>query len=231
MGREAGTGAASQPPTRAEQKAATRRAILDAAIDVFAERGFEGATMRQVAERADVKQPLIVYHFESKEALWQASVDAVWKRLYERVVEGVGGTAASLDESFEPGRARPEALRQFVVSVLRAFAAEPAYIRIVLREAGTDGERFEWLSRHHMQGDFQSFLGLLTLAREARLVPQGASLGHLIYAFAGALFFPFAVAADVRENLGLDPGDPAFIEAHADTLVALLTGSGRGPTP
>jgi len=213
----------SVAPTRAEQKAATRRAILEAALEVFAERGFEGATMREVAERADVKQPLIVYHFDNKDVLWQAAVDAVWARLEARVAEGVGGTAARFASSFEPGSARPDVMRQFIASVLRAFASEPAYIRIVLREAGTDGDRYAWLAQRHMDRNFQDFLGVLTLARSAGFVPEGVRLEHMIYAFAGALFFPFAVAADVRRQLGLDPADDAFIEAHADTLVAMFS--------
>ncbi len=214
--------------SRAEQKAATRRSILDAAIEVFAEHGFEGATMREVAERAGVKQPLIVYHFDSKDLLWQAAVDTVWERLERRVIEGVGGTAARLATSFEPGSARPRAFRHFVVAVLRAFASEPAYVRIVLREAGTDTERFAWLANRHMGRNFQNSLGVLGLARAAGLVPEGASLGHLVYAFAGALFFPFVVAADVRRNLGQDPSDPAFIEAHADAVTAMFAGRARG---
>ena len=49
---------------------ATRAAILDAAERVFANRGFDGATMRSIAEAASVNQGLIHYHFDSKERLY-----------------------------------------------------------------------------------------------------------------------------------------------------------------
>ena len=48
------------------------RAILDAALPLFAERGFDGVSMRQVSEAAGVSKANIYYHFESKEALYLA---------------------------------------------------------------------------------------------------------------------------------------------------------------
>ena len=65
------------PATREERAAQTREAVLNAAIEVFAEHGCEGATIRNIAERSGMKQPLIVYHFGSKEGLWQAAVELV----------------------------------------------------------------------------------------------------------------------------------------------------------
>ncbi|MCJ2188839.1 TetR/AcrR family transcriptional regulator [Novosphingobium beihaiensis] len=47
-----------------------RDLILEAALAAFAERGFHGATMRDIAARAEVSQSLVQYHFKGKEALW-----------------------------------------------------------------------------------------------------------------------------------------------------------------
>ncbi|HBE91853.1 MAG TPA: TetR/AcrR family transcriptional regulator, partial [Gammaproteobacteria bacterium] len=52
----------SQPPGET--------AILDAATRLFAERGFDGVSMRQVSEAAGVSKANIYHHFESKEALY-----------------------------------------------------------------------------------------------------------------------------------------------------------------
>lgn len=49
---------------------ATRALVLQAAEEIFAEKGYEGASMRDFARRAKVGQPLIQYHFGSKEKLW-----------------------------------------------------------------------------------------------------------------------------------------------------------------
>ena len=52
----------------------TKRAILDAAEQCFAERGFDGVSMRLVADRAPVLIGLLTYHFATKEALFVAVI-------------------------------------------------------------------------------------------------------------------------------------------------------------
>ena len=59
----------------AKSKAATsgsHEAILDAAEQVFGRAGFDGASMRAIAELAEVAQALLHYHFKNKEALYEA---------------------------------------------------------------------------------------------------------------------------------------------------------------
>ena len=52
-----------------------RQQILEAALDVFAEHGFEGATTKEIATRADVTQGLIYFYFPSKEDLFFAAFE------------------------------------------------------------------------------------------------------------------------------------------------------------
>lgn len=68
-GTPAGHGAA--PATRAERRARTRAAILDAARVTFAANGFEKATIRAVARRAGCDPALVMQHFGSKTALFR----------------------------------------------------------------------------------------------------------------------------------------------------------------
>jgi AcrR family transcriptional regulator len=57
-----------------ERGAATRRALLDAARELFAADGYERTTVRAVAERAGVNQALLFRHFGSKDALFAEAV-------------------------------------------------------------------------------------------------------------------------------------------------------------
>jgi AcrR family transcriptional regulator len=60
----------TQPLGRRERKkAATRRAIADAALELFTERGFDAVGVREVAEAADVSTATLFKHFPGKEAL------------------------------------------------------------------------------------------------------------------------------------------------------------------
>jgi AcrR family transcriptional regulator len=44
--------------------------IIEAAIEVFFDKGFDGASMREIAEKAGLTKPMIYYHFKNKEALY-----------------------------------------------------------------------------------------------------------------------------------------------------------------
>lgn len=51
-----------------------RKKILDAGLELFAERGFEAASIREIADKAGVAVPNIYYYFKDKEGLYQAAL-------------------------------------------------------------------------------------------------------------------------------------------------------------
>lgn len=59
--------AASKTPTRIQKQ--KTKAILDAALEVFSQHGFRGATLDQIADAAGLSKPNLLYYFESKEAI------------------------------------------------------------------------------------------------------------------------------------------------------------------
>jgi AcrR family transcriptional regulator len=68
----AGTGRAiGRPPS------GTREAILGAAILEFAEVGFGGARIERISKRANTSDRMLYYHFDSKDALFQAALEQV----------------------------------------------------------------------------------------------------------------------------------------------------------
>ena len=76
--------------TRAEQRATTVKTILDTAEDLFAQLGYFGVTIKDVADRMGIHPALIHYYFDGKKALF----DAVFER---RVEYAVSSRTAGLD--------------------------------------------------------------------------------------------------------------------------------------
>jgi AcrR family transcriptional regulator len=68
---------------RRRDSAATRAALLSAAQELFAERGFERATVRDIAARAGVNQALLFRYFGTKDELFRASITDRGRRLLE----------------------------------------------------------------------------------------------------------------------------------------------------
>lgn len=55
----------------------TRHRIIEAAVELFGEHGFEGASTRDIAARAGVNAPALQYYFENKEGVYRACVEAL----------------------------------------------------------------------------------------------------------------------------------------------------------
>jgi AcrR family transcriptional regulator len=73
----AASGPARDQPSRGQgggdqAGASTRERILDVALELFTDQGFDGTSMREIAERLDISKPAIYYHFASKEEILMA---------------------------------------------------------------------------------------------------------------------------------------------------------------
>jgi AcrR family transcriptional regulator len=64
----------TEPTNKASVRESRYNSIMDASEQVFANSGYKGATLREIAERAGVAQGLIHYHFKTKEDLFEAMV-------------------------------------------------------------------------------------------------------------------------------------------------------------
>src|SRR5258705_3597659 len=75
------------PRKRAEQQRSleTRASILNAAIAEFAERGFEGASIRAIADRLGLPHPLITYHYRTKDILLRAAAQHAFAQIKDRL--------------------------------------------------------------------------------------------------------------------------------------------------
>ncbi|MEV4077439.1 TetR/AcrR family transcriptional regulator [Nonomuraea fuscirosea] len=80
---------------RERKKAATRAAILDAATALFLERGFDGVSVREIADQADVSPKTVFTHFPQKEALVFGDEDERHERLVAAVRDRAPGSSIS----------------------------------------------------------------------------------------------------------------------------------------
>jgi AcrR family transcriptional regulator len=109
--------------TQAERRSATRRALLGAGRDLFAERGFAGAGQEDIVERAGVTRGALAHHFGTKLGLFRAVLESIQVELAEHIA-----TAAMLGDE-------PNAQLRLGCMAFLDSALDPAVRRIVLLDA------------------------------------------------------------------------------------------------
>jgi AcrR family transcriptional regulator len=87
--------------TRAEQRAATRLALIDATIDCLVEDGYGALTTRRIAERAGVAQSTLMHHFATREALLVEAIPRVATQLAEDALKQIDFAALRSPEHRE----------------------------------------------------------------------------------------------------------------------------------
>ena len=100
-----------------------RARILESATKLFAEKGFDGTALQEIADAVGIRKPSLLYHFESKDALREAVLDDVlsrWKETLPRVL--LAATA---------GEAQFDAITR---EILTFFAEDPDRARLLVRE-------------------------------------------------------------------------------------------------
>ena len=190
----------------------TRRAILDAALDLFSERSFDGAPTRAIAELAGVTQPLLNYHFAGKEELWRAAVDDLFERFRTSMQGRLSGLRGVDDVT----------IAKLMVRHFVEFSAEnPQLHRIIMQESKRESGRLDWIVETHVRPLYESAVATFQgLAKGREFAPVAPA--HLYYLLIGAGATAFVMAPECQRLTGVDPFAPEFVAAHADLVVDLM---------
>lgn len=98
---KAGFPRARLPRTRAQQRAHTRRRLINATIECLVEEGYPALTTRRIAERAGVAQSTLMHHFSAREELIVAAVTQQAQRFATEALEQIDLSAFRTPEHRE----------------------------------------------------------------------------------------------------------------------------------
>jgi TetR/AcrR family transcriptional regulator len=200
------------PNVRVVRREATRKAVLDVAIKLFAARGFDGTTLPVITGESGVPVPLIIYHFKSKELLWRDCVNEVYARLDQRIARFDDQIAAATGYEF---------FRLKITAQISALAAEPEYMRILFQEGTCHSDRLVWLVDNHQRRMTDDITSLIKQAQDEGYLLE-MDLIHAKFILSGALSFPIVLAAEYRLIDNVEPQSDAFIERHVDLCMRLF---------
>lgn len=199
----------------------TRDRLLDAAAGVFAERGYRGATMREIAERAGANLASANYHFGSKLDLYRDVVSVQFERLEARLAERGGAVDAVLRGA--PTRERVVALLRARVGTMLATLLEPDGVHPTLmqRELSDPSEALPFVVERYiepLQRDTQRILARLAPALDA------ATLQRCMYSVVGQAAFYLTHRAALLSMMKRSAYPASFADAIADHIVAFTLG-------
>jgi TetR/AcrR family fatty acid metabolism transcriptional regulator len=149
--------AATAPPETEPEK---RRAILHAAVKVFADKGYQGCRIADVAREAGVAYGLVYHYFRSKEELLESVFAEQWT-IFERSIRAIADGPGPASEQLA-------SICRFAVDV---FRTAPAAVRVLLLEVARTPNA---LRAGSTRQTFES-----TLALVAEVVRRGQSSGDL----------------------------------------------------
>jgi AcrR family transcriptional regulator len=176
--------------TQAQRRATTRRALLDAARSLFAEKGYHGAAAEEIVGRAGLTRGALYHHFEDKRDLFRVVVDEM---------EG------EIDEEIEAAERAQSGLPEAVMAGYRAFidaVLDPEMRRTFFLD-GPSVLGWEWreIDARHAVGKIEE--GLEALIAQGFVEPQ--PVGPLARLINGTLLeAAFFVAASEDPELARD---------------------------
>jgi AcrR family transcriptional regulator len=204
--------------TRKEQQRAieTRQAILDAALNEFAERGFEGASIRRIGDRAGIDYTLITYHYKNKLTLWQAVAEDSFlkiEKMWDAVASGVD--MSGLDRL----KVEYRAFMEFTIE-------HSAFHRFMLSENYIGSPRLAWLIENFLARSQHRLLQHIKDAQaQGQLVDESPILVH--YMILGMVSVLASLNGEMNAIFGLSLDDRSAVDTYWNLIERVVFDKAR----
>ncbi len=191
----------ARPAGLAKRKKPRKEEIVAEATRLFAERGYEGTSMGDLAERVGLRKASLFHHFESKDVLYTTVLSQLLAGVEVAFLDAAAAEGSFID--------RLDALTDAITAML---GSSPHAARLLIREA------MDWgpVMRDRLAGSIQEVLKAsadFTRAgqREGAFDPE-LDPEQVIITLVGIYFMPFVIDRTVERFLGRSPFDDSFVE-------------------
>lgn len=196
----------------AAHKEDPRSRLLRVAIEIFSKYGYDAVSTGDVARAADLSQPMVHYHFGSKEKLWRSALSYHLKDL---------GSMYPVDIVELKDLGPIDRLKVLTRRFMRMSGADPTLSRIVMHESLARSDRLDWLIDRYLKRGFTEF---------DEAVAEGIQRGLLrnlpVYVITNTIVnassYVFCTDALVKRAYGVDVTERERIDEMSDAIIDIL---------
>jgi TetR/AcrR family transcriptional regulator len=189
----------------------TRDRVLSVALSLFAENGYRGTSLRDIARRIGIKAPSLLHHFPSKEQLYVAVLDHIFEGMEEsaqRVLSGRGGYH--------------EGCRAAIIGAIDYIAASPDSMRIIWHEMTEESGVGRQLLKRRVPPLFAMGVNFIFRGQRAGEFRQGVDPFHFLLSLNSITIGFFTTAAMVRRLWNNNLLEPAVIERRKREVIDMV---------
>jgi TetR/AcrR family transcriptional regulator len=189
----------------------TRERVLQVAQALFAERGYRGTSLRDIAKRIGIKAPSLLHHFPSKQQLYLAVLDKMFESLEDAANALAWGQGS-----------RQERMRRAVADTIDFIAERPDFVRILWKEMADESGVGRQVLKRRLPPLFSTAVNFIFRGqREGEFRPEVDPL-HFMWSLNSITIGYFTTAAMIRRLWSMNLLEPAMIERRKREVIDMV---------
>jgi AcrR family transcriptional regulator len=185
--------------------------VLAVAQALFAERGYRGTSLRDIAKRIGIKAPSLLHHFPSKQQLYLAVLDKMFESL-----EDAANRIAWGRES------RQERMRQAVGDTIDFIASHPDFVRIMWKEMADESGVGRQVLKRRLPPLFSTAVNFIFRGQRDGEFRSEIDPLHFMWSLNSITIGYFTTAAMIRRLWSMNLLEPSMIDRRKREVIDMV---------
>ncbi len=190
----------------------TRDRVLQVAQTLFAERGYRGTSLRDIAKRIGIKAPSLLHHFPSKQQLYLAVLD----RMFQSIEDAANALAWARED-------RQAQMRQAITDAIDFMVARPDFVRLLWMEMADESGVGRQVLKRRLPPLFSTAVNFIFRGqREGQFRPE-VEPNHFMWSLQSITIGFFNTAAMLKRLWGVNLLEPETIERRKHEVIDMIS--------